>query len=128
MTGLDLAVDDLIEVAVVITDYELEPVHPGFSIVIAPSAAALEGMGDFVRQMHTSSGLLDELADGQVHLDWARRFARACAVEDEALRSGMSSPSGPGGRGFDRTDIAYSISRVLEFNRIVDWIHCVVDE
>ncbi len=64
MTGLDLTKDELVEVAVVITDYELEPVHPGFSIVIAPSAAALEGMGDFVRDMHTSSGLLDELADG----------------------------------------------------------------
>lgn len=64
MTGLDLTKDELVEVAVVITDYELEPVHPGFSIVIAPSAAALEGMGDFVRQMHTTSGLLDELADG----------------------------------------------------------------
>lgn len=64
MTGLDLTKDELVEVAVVITDYELEPVHPGFSIVIAPSATALEGMGDFVRDMHTSSGLLDELADG----------------------------------------------------------------
>ena len=60
MTGLDLTVDDLIEVAVVITDYELEPVHPGFSIVIAPSEAGLANMGDFVRDMHAASGLLDD--------------------------------------------------------------------
>lgn len=64
MTGLDLAVDELVEVAVVITDYDLTPVHPGFSIVIAPSPTALANMSDFVRQMHESSGLLDELALG----------------------------------------------------------------
>lgn len=64
MTGLDLAVDDLIEVAVVITDYELEPVHPGFSVVIAPTEAGLANMGEFVREMHAASGLLDELGEG----------------------------------------------------------------
>ncbi len=64
MTGLDLAVDDLIEVAVVVTDYELEPVHPGFSIVIAPTEAGLANMGEFVTAMHESSGLLAELANG----------------------------------------------------------------
>ena len=64
MTGLDLAKDELVEVAVVITNYELAPVHPGFSIIITPSTAALTSMGDFVREMHTSSGLLDELAGG----------------------------------------------------------------
>ena len=69
MTGLDLAVDDLIEVAVVITDYELEPVHPGFDIVIAPTEAGLANMGDFVREMHESSGLITELADGVTMAD-----------------------------------------------------------
>lgn len=64
MTGLDLEKDDLVEVAVVITDYELEPVHPGFSVVIAPRPEALESMSDFVREMHISSGLLDELPHG----------------------------------------------------------------
>lgn len=64
MTGLDLEVDELIEVAVVITDYELEPVHPGFSVVIRPDASALEQMSDFVRKMHVDSGLLDELEHG----------------------------------------------------------------
>lgn len=64
MTGLDLAVDELVEVAVVITDYELEPVHPGFSIVIAPSEAAFANMGEFVRDMHAASGLLDALPTG----------------------------------------------------------------
>jgi oligoribonuclease len=64
MTGLDLEVDELVEVAVVITDYDLQPVDPGFSIVIKPDASAFEHMGDFVRDMHTTSGLLDEIPNG----------------------------------------------------------------
>jgi oligoribonuclease len=64
MTGLDLAVDELVEVAVVITDYDLNLVDPGFSIVINPDASALENMGDFVRDMHTKSGLIDEIPNG----------------------------------------------------------------
>ena len=64
MTGLDPAVDELVEVAVVITDYDLTPVDEGFQVVIKPSAAAVDQMGDFVREMHASSGLLDELERG----------------------------------------------------------------
>lgn len=64
MTGLDLAVDELVEVAVVVTDYELEPLDPGFSVVIRPDQSALDNMGDFVRTMHTDSGLLEEIPNG----------------------------------------------------------------
>ena len=64
MTGLDLAVDELVEVAVVVTDYELKPLDPGFDIVIRPSDAAVEQMSDVVRQMHESSGLLESMASG----------------------------------------------------------------
>jgi len=64
MTGLDPVIDQLVEVAVVITDYSLQLLDPGFDIVIAPSPEALANMGDFVRDMHTSSGLLDELSTG----------------------------------------------------------------
>ncbi|QEE61509.1 oligoribonuclease [Salinibacterium sp. dk2585] len=64
MTGLDLENDELVEVAVVITDYDLNPVDPGFSIVIKPDQSALDNMGDFVRNMHEESGLLEELPNG----------------------------------------------------------------
>lgn len=64
MTGLDLEVDELVEVAVVITDYELEPVDAGFSIVIRPDQSALDNMGEFVVNMHTESGLIDEIPNG----------------------------------------------------------------
>jgi oligoribonuclease len=64
MTGLDLENDALIEVAVLVTDYELNVLGEGIDLVIAPPDGALEQMGDFVRDMHTASGLLDELAGG----------------------------------------------------------------
>jgi oligoribonuclease len=64
MTGLDLAVDELVVFAVVITDFELRPVDPGFQVVIRPSEAALANMNDFVTNMHTSSGLIEEIPLG----------------------------------------------------------------
>lgn len=64
MTGLNLETDALIEVAVIVTDYELKPLGKGIDVLIRPPAAALEQMGDYVREMHTGSGLLEELKDG----------------------------------------------------------------
>ncbi|MEO7124328.1 MAG: oligoribonuclease [Lacisediminihabitans sp.] len=64
MTGLDVEIDELVEVAVVVTDFELNILDPGFDIVIKPSEAALNNMGDFVTSMHTASGLLDAIPDG----------------------------------------------------------------
>jgi oligoribonuclease len=65
MTGLDLEVDELVEIAVVITDFELNVLDPGLSIVIKPDGSALENMSDFVREMHTTSGLIDEIPNGK---------------------------------------------------------------
>ncbi len=64
MTGLDLGIDELLEVAVVITDYDLVPVAPGFEIVIKPDQSAWDSMGEFVRNMHAASGLLDLIPSG----------------------------------------------------------------
>jgi oligoribonuclease len=68
MTGLDLVKDALIEVAVLVTDSELNVLGEGIDVVVAPPADLLPGlltdMVEVVRQMHTTSGLLAELADG----------------------------------------------------------------
>lgn len=72
MTGLDLAVDELVEVAVVVTDFELTVLDPGFDIVIKPSDTAKDHMGDVVVKMHTSSGLLEAMEEG-VTLEEAQR-------------------------------------------------------
>ena len=64
MTGLDLENDALIEVAALVTDFELNQLGDGVDVVIRPEPEALEQMGDFVREMHTKSGLLEELEHG----------------------------------------------------------------
>ncbi len=64
MTGLNLRTDALIEVAMLMTDAELNVVGDGVDLVIKPPQEALDTMPDVVRAMHTTSGLLDELDAG----------------------------------------------------------------
>lgn len=64
MTGLDLSVDALVEVACVVTDAQLRPFDDGVSVVIKPPAQAWDQMSEFVRNMHVTSGLLPLVADG----------------------------------------------------------------
>ena len=64
MTGLDVDRDGLCEIAVIVTDFALRPLHPGFELVINPGPDALANMGDFVRRMHTDSGLLPRIEAG----------------------------------------------------------------
>ena len=119
MTGLDVATDALIEVAVVITDSDLRIVDPGMTVVIKPPQAALDGMDDFVRDMHTHSGLLDELeaglsmdeAEEQV-LTYIRSFV---PTERKALLAGNSV-------GIDKAFLVANMPRVIDHlhYRIVD--------
>ena len=64
MTGLDIVNDALIEVAALVTDFDLNVLGDGIDLVIKPPAEALDQMGDFVRSMHEKSGLLTELDAG----------------------------------------------------------------
>lgn len=64
MTGLDLGTDALVEIACIVTDAELTTADDGIDIIIKPPAEALDSMPEVVREMHTASGLLDELSAG----------------------------------------------------------------
>ena len=82
MTGLSLEHDALIEVAALVTDYDLNVLGDGVDLVIKPPQAALDQMNDFVTQMHTTSGLITKLdaglslAEAQERvLDYVREFA-----------------------------------------------------
>ncbi len=81
MTGLSLKSDALVEVAALVTDFELNQLGDGIDVVIKPPADALEQMDDFVRDMHTTSGLIEELDRGvsiqeaeHIVLDYVRNF------------------------------------------------------
>lgn len=82
MTGLSLETDALVEVAALVTDYELNILGEGIDVIIKPPAAALEQMNDLVTRMHTESGLLTELESGitvreaeEQVLEYVRQFA-----------------------------------------------------
>jgi oligoribonuclease len=109
MTGLDVAIDELVEVAVVITDYDLVPVDAGMSIVIKPSAAALSNMGEFVTQMHTSSGLIEEIHHG-VSLADAEFAVNEYIVQ--YVPNPRSAPLAGNTIGTDRTFLAKYMPRV----------------
>jgi oligoribonuclease len=73
MTGLNVEKDCLVEIAVVVTDSELNVLDPGLDLVIKPNPESLANMGEFVTEMHTSSGLINELNDGH-DLETAERM------------------------------------------------------
>lgn len=58
MTGLDTARHTIVEIAVLVTDSELSVLDDGLDLVVHASPEALGAMDDFVRKMHTKSGLL----------------------------------------------------------------------
>ena len=65
MTGLDVENDELCEIAVIVTDQELVAQDGGLQIVIKPSDGAMQNMGEFVTNMHSESGLLEEIPTGE---------------------------------------------------------------
>ncbi|MDQ1696916.1 MAG: oligoribonuclease [Frankiaceae bacterium] len=73
MTGLDPVKDVLVEVAVVVTDSELTILDDGLDILIATDPEKLAGMEDIVKEMHTTSGLLEALASATTTLEEAEQ-------------------------------------------------------
>jgi len=64
MTGLNLASDALIEIAVLVTDSELNLLGDGIDLVIATTPEKLAAMSDEVKKMHSESGLIEKVAAG----------------------------------------------------------------
>jgi oligoribonuclease len=68
MTGLDLKTDRLIEIAVLVTDADLNILGEGIDVVIHADDAALSSMIEVVAQMHARSGLVEEVRASTVDL------------------------------------------------------------
>ena len=58
MTGLDVETHVIVEIACIVTDSDLQSLDDGIQLVVRQDEAALAGMDEFVRTMHTKSGLL----------------------------------------------------------------------
>jgi len=72
MTGLDVIEHVIVEIACIVTDSDLEPCDDGIDLVVHQDAAALARMDDFVRKMHTRSGLLPLIEASDVSVDVAQ--------------------------------------------------------
>ena len=64
MTGLDIKNDALVEIAVLVTDAQLNVLGEGVDLVIKCEQAKLDSMVDVVKDMHTKSGLITEIPNG----------------------------------------------------------------
>jgi oligoribonuclease len=73
MTGLDVERDTIVEIACIVTDSQLNPLDDGIDIVVHQDADALARMDDFVRRMHTKSGLLPLIGASEVSVAEAQR-------------------------------------------------------
>ncbi len=74
MTGLDVGRHVIVEIATLITDDDLGVVAEGPDLVIGATEAQLAAMDEFVRDMHTSSGLLDQIVASELTLEEAGRL------------------------------------------------------
>jgi len=75
MTGLDPESCAIVQMAMILTDTELNELTAPIDLVIWQPPAVLEAMSPFVRQMHASSGLLDQIRTSTVSLEDAERLA-----------------------------------------------------
>ena len=73
MTGLDLSSDRLIEIAVLVTDADLNVLGEGIDLVIHTDDAALDGMVEVVAEMHRRSGLTEEVRASTLDLATAEQ-------------------------------------------------------
>jgi oligoribonuclease len=119
MTGLDLRADALIEVAALVTDFELNVLGEGIDVIVKPPPEALEQMDDFVRTMHTSSGLLEEL-DGGLTMEEAEQAVLGYIREQcpEGSRPPLAGNTVATDRAFLARDMA-DLESFLHY-RIVD--------
>ena len=119
MTGLDLRADALVEVAALVTDFDLNVLGDGMEVVIKPPPEALDQMIEFVRNMHISSGLIEEL-DGGTTLEDAQ--AQVLAYVKEHCPDGSRPPLAGNTVATDRAFLARDMPELEQFlhYRIVD--------
>ena len=107
MTGLNVELDCLVEIAVVITNSELEILDEGLNLVIKPRPESWANMNAFVRNMHTESGLINEVENGlelqdaeAVVLEYVKRFvpnAKEAPLAGNSIGTAVSRTGQPSG-------------------------------
>jgi oligoribonuclease len=112
MTGLSLEKDVLVEIAVLVTDSELNVIGEGIDLVIKATPEQLAGMNEFVTQMHTTSGLITQIPEG-ITVE-AAEDAILAYLESAGTLPGKSPLAG-NSVSVDRNFIARDMSRLNEY-------------
>jgi oligoribonuclease len=103
MTGLNPETECLVEIAAVITDFDLNVLDEGIDLVIKPREGTIEAMGDYVRNMHTESGLINEFASG---IDLADAEAQVLEYIKKYIPNAKTAPLAGNTIGTDRMFIS----------------------
>ncbi len=112
MTGLDLEKDVLVEIAVLVTDSDLNVIGEGIDLVIAATPDQLAGMNDFVTQMHTNSGLITEIPNG---ISVSAAEDQIIAYLESASTVSGKSPLAGNSVSVDRSFIARDMPRLNDY-------------
>ncbi|CAM4250523.1 oligoribonuclease [Mycobacterium basiliense] len=113
MTGLDIASDKLIEIAVLVTDADLNILGDGVDVVIHTDDAALSSMIDVVAEMHSRSGLIDEVKASTV--DLATAEAMVLDYINEHVKQPKTAPLAGNSIATDRSFIARDMPALDSF-------------
>jgi oligoribonuclease len=103
MTGLNPETECLVEIAAVITDFDLNVLDEGIDLVIKPREGTVEAMGDYVRKMHTDSGLINEFDSG---IDLADAEAQVLEYIRKYIPNAKTAPLAGNTIGTDRAFIS----------------------
>ncbi|WP_309136038.1 oligoribonuclease [Brevibacterium oceani] len=119
MTGLDEVRDELIEVAAIVTDFELNPLDDGIDIVIRPSDDARANMNEFVTNMHKTSGLITELDGGTTVAD---AQAKVLEYVKKHVPEAGKAPLGGNSVGTDKVFLTKQMPELVDYlhYRIID--------
>jgi len=113
MTGLDPSRHVIVEIATLITDDELNLVAEGPDLVVNANDKELAAMDDFVKNMHTKSGLLDQIKASTISL--ADAGAQTMAFLQEHIDEARTVPLCGNSIGTDRRFLATQLPEIEEF-------------
>ncbi len=113
MTGLDPSCHVIVEIATLLTDDDLNLIAEGPDLVVHATEAELAEMDDFVTNMHTKSGLLDQIKASTISLEEAGK--QTMAFLQEHIPEARSVPLCGNSIGTDRRFLATQLPEIEEF-------------
>lgn len=113
MTGLEADRHVIVEIATLITDDELVVVAEGPDLVVHASDEELAAMDEFVRDMHTGSGLLAEMAASELTL--AEAGSQTLEFIRSHVKKARTVPLAGNSIGTDRRFLAAQLPEIEEY-------------